>query len=148
MERDELFKQAVRASALGQGETAKSLTLKIDDSDSQAYFIFVSAFFAGIAEHWFREDQSQEAIARFVNEMRNDFAHADPPVKPLVVEGVLRALFGEDHLLDDITGMEQLTASLDAIRKMVDQSDHIQEHLNDYLNDAQILAAAWATETQ
>lgn len=149
MERDELFKTTVRAIALGQLETSSKLSSQVGDleeDDNQAYFLYVSAFLASVVDRWFKEDQSQPAIARFVNEMRQDYADADPPIKPLVLEGVIRTVFGEDHLIDEISTVDQLVATHAIIRKVVDQSPYIQERLSDYLNDAKILADAWTAE--
>ncbi|MGH8792945.1 MAG: hypothetical protein ACRDXX_09895 [Stackebrandtia sp.] len=106
----------------------------------------MTAFFAGAAGHRFEHDQSHDAIHRFVSEARYDYRSADPPVKALVMEGLFRVLFGEEHLLNEISPEDQLRHQFLAIRKIVDQSEHMKERLDDYLADAETLARQWASE--
>ena len=143
MERSELFRRTITAVASGDGEQAKTLNAQIQPDDREDFFIFVAAVFAGAVDHWFGDDRSRQAVDRFVNEMRHDFRNAEPPIKPLVIEGLIRALFGEDHLLDDISGDDQFLSQYVVIRKIVDQSDHMKERLGDYLADAELLAREW-----
>ncbi|MGH8792944.1 MAG: hypothetical protein ACRDXX_09890 [Stackebrandtia sp.] len=146
MTNNELFRQVVKAMATGDRDRAIDLNKQVLDSDRRAYFIFVSAVFAGAVEHRFKDDRSHEAVVRFVNEMRHDFRNAEPPIKPLAVEGLIRALFGEDHFLDDIDSEDQFLSQYAVIRKIVDQSDHMKERFDDYLADAETLARQWASE--
>jgi hypothetical protein len=142
----QLFRDTVKAMALGEGAKARELNEQIPEADGEAYAIFVAAMFAGAVGHRFADDQSQQAIKQFVDEMRHDYRHATPRFKPLVMEGVLRVLFGEEHLLDDISPEDQLRSQFMAIRKIVDQSEHMKQRLDEYLTDAEILAAHWQNE--
>ena len=143
---NELFRQVVKAMALGDGDRAQVLNREISPDDRESFHTYVTAMFAGAAAHRFEHDQSREAIDQFVNEMRHDYRKADPAFKPLVMEGLLRALFGEEHLIDEISPEDQLRTQFLAIRKIVDQSDHMRERLDDYLTDAQALAEHWSNE--
>lgn len=146
MESSKLFRQIVKAMAAGKGSEALELDGQIPDEDRQAYFIFVSAVFAGAVEHRFEDDDSHAAVVSFVNEMRRDFSQSDAPIKPLIVEGLIRAILGEDHLIDDIDSGDQFMAQYAVIRKVVDQSDHMKTRFDDYLTDAETLARAWTQE--
>ncbi|HZE40533.1 MAG TPA: hypothetical protein VE172_17160 [Stackebrandtia sp.] len=146
MGRNQLFRGVVKAVALGDGPKVRELNQQIADADREAYAVYVAAMFAGAAGHRFEHDQSHAAITKFVNEMRDDFRRADPPFKPLVMEGLLRVLFGEDHLLDEIAPADQLRHQFLAIRKIVDQSESMQANLDQYLTDAETLAAQWLSE--
>ncbi|HEU5128814.1 MAG TPA: hypothetical protein VFU12_12570 [Glycomyces sp.] len=106
----------------------------------------MTAMFCGAIEHRFTADQSHAAIKRFVDEMRYDYRNVQPPVQALVAEGLIRAVFGEDHLLDEISGQDQLRYQLLALRKIVDQSAEMRDRLEDYLTDAETLAAQWQSE--
>ncbi|ADD44059.1 hypothetical protein [Stackebrandtia nassauensis] len=143
MPSNQLFRETVKAMALGDGAKARELNEQIPDADREAYAIYVAAMFAGAAGHQFEADQSPEAIKRFVNEMRHDFRKADPPFQPLAMEGLFRVLFGEEHLLDEISPADQMRLQFLAIRKIVDQSDHMKQRLDDYLTDAETLAEQW-----
>lgn len=141
-----LFRQIARAMALGDGDRAKGLIADIPDHEGHAYHTYMTAVFSCAVEHRFKDDNSQEAIRRFVEEMRHDYRTAEPPLKAFAMEGLLRAFFGEEHLMDEISADDQLRCELLAIRKIVHQSTHMKEHLDDYLTDAEGLAAEWTSE--
>lgn len=138
-----LFRDVMRAAALGDAERANQLDNRIEDADRSSYDIFVTAMFCGAVAHRFENDQSREAISRFVDEMRYDYRNAQPPVKPMAMEGTIRAVFGEEHLLDEIDGAEQLRHQFLAIRKIVHQSESMKSNLDGYLSDAEKLAREW-----
>ncbi|WP_155829780.1 hypothetical protein [Glycomyces tenuis] len=141
-----LFREVMRAAVSGDAKRAGELDDQITDADRNAYNIYVTALFCGALEHRFATDQSQAAIKRFVDEMRYDYRNAQPPIQALVVEGLIRAVFGEDHLLDEISGEDQLRYQLLALRKIVDQSPEMKSRLDDYLSDAETLAAELQSE--
>lgn len=115
----------------------------MSDKDMNGYNVFVTAMFCGAVEHRFEDDQSRDEISRFVEEMRYDYQNLTPALKPLTVEGLIRAVFGEEHLLDEIDPLEQFRHQLLATRKIVDQSDHMQQRIDDYLTDAETLTNEW-----
>lgn len=138
-----LYRKTLKAAALGHAETANKLNEQMSDKDMNEYNVFVTAMFCGAVEHRFEDDQSRDAISRFVEEMRYDYRNLAPALKPLTVEGLIRAVFGEEHLLDEIDPLEQFRHQLLAIRKIVDQSDHMQQRIDDYLTDAETLTNEW-----
>lgn len=143
-----LFRETMKAAALGDSAAALRLDSQIPDVERESYNIYVTAMFCCAVEHRFSQDRSHAAITQFVNEMRYDFREANPPIKPLMIEGLVRAVFGEEHFLDEISAVEQLRAQLLAIRKIVDQSEQMQERLDDYLKDAETLTIQWAAEDE
>lgn len=141
-----LFKRVLRAAATGDPALAGELDDQIADADRNAYNVFITAMFCGAIEHRLADDESQAAITKFVDEMRYDYRNLQPPLKPLVVEGLIRGMLGEDHLIDEIDPLDQLRHQLLAIRKIVDQSAEMQARLDDYLADAETLAVEWQRE--
>jgi hypothetical protein len=142
-----LFKEAIRAAVAGNAERAAELDDQIPDAERNAYNIFITAMFCGAIEHRLGDDHSQAAIKRFVDEMRFDYRNLQPPMKPLVLEGLIRGLLGEDHFLDEIGPHDQLRLQLLSLRKIVNQSSEMQARLDDYLKDAEALAEHWQSET-
>lgn len=138
MDRNELFRQILKAAAAGHSETLGGLMRQIKNEDRQAFFVFTTAVFSGMVDHWFTGERDAAVARSFVNDMRQEFDEG--AVNFLVVEGLIRALFGEDELLDDITPDDQLSASLAVIRKIFDQSEEIRDRLDDYLSDAAMMA--------
>jgi hypothetical protein len=138
------IRDIVRAIASGEGVKAKNLVNQLPDEDHQAYFIFLSAVMAGALDHHFKTDHSREAITRFVNEMRYEYRKVDPPINTLVIEGVIRGFFGEDHLLNGMSTKDKIIAAYPIIRSIVARSRHMQDNLDKYFTDAEMLAQQWA----
>lgn len=139
-----LFRRVAKAFALGDADEAKRLDSQIVDADRGAYNIYVMAVFFGAVGHRFSEDKSPEAMRTFASELRQEYPNSPEPVKLLVVEALIRAVFGEDHLLDEISPHDQLMYQFPIIRKIVGQSEDMRSHLDDYLSDAETLAAQLA----
>ncbi|GAA4919047.1 hypothetical protein LX16_4415 [Stackebrandtia albiflava] len=142
----QLFKDTVKALALGDADRAMELDERISSEDRGDYFIYLSAVMAGAIEHHFANDHSREAIARFAEELRYEFRNATPPVKPLVIEAVVRAFYGEDHLLDDVSNDDQILAAYPIIRSITYRSEHMRSNLDKYLADAAMLADQWGSQ--
>lgn len=142
-----LFRHVVKAFALGDASEAKRLDAQIIDADREAYNLYVMAVFFGAVGHRFGDDNSPEAVRIFASELRQEYPNPPEPIKLMVVEGLIRAVFGEDHLLDEISPHDQLLYQFPIIRKIVGQSPEMRERIEDYLTDAETLAKGMADET-
>jgi len=85
-------------------------------------------------------------INAFVDEARHDYRNAEPELNVLILEAMIRAIYGEEHLVDHVPSDDQLMVQAPAIRKIVLQSQEMQDRLDDYLADAETLAKAWSEE--
>jgi hypothetical protein len=141
-----LIRELIRAIALGDGTKMKELNNQLSDTDRDDYVVRVAAMFAGVTAKVFEHDQSPEAIREFVDKMGFAYRNAQPPFKPLAMEALFRALLGEEHLLDEVSASDQLDLEILAIRMIVDQSPEVSARLDDYLSDAETLAAQWQSE--
>lgn len=141
-----LFRETLRAAALGNAEEAHRLYDQIAEADREHYNMFIVAFFAVCLEVRFKEDQSLAAVKKFAEEMRYDYRNAEPPVKQMVVEGLIRGMMGEQQMLAEITPSDQYRTQMLAIRKIVGQSPEMQTDIGPFLADAEGLAAQWIAE--
>ncbi|MEU6860354.1 hypothetical protein AB0B28_15970 [Glycomyces sp. NPDC046736] len=139
-----LFRETMRAAALGKSDEANRLYDQIPEPEISHYNMFIVAFFAVCLEVRFKDDQSFTAIKQFATEMQYDYRNAEPPVKQLVIEGIIRAMMGEEDLIQEISPADQHRTQLLAIRKIVAQSPEMQIDLAPFLADAEGLAAQWA----
>lgn len=139
-------REMVKAVALGQLEKAAEINKAISPGDRSAFNDYLAAFFALMLEHRFDEDVSHEEIRAFVEEMKHDFRKLDPPLKPLAVEGTIRAACGEEQLLDEISGKDSLNAQYMVIRKVAEQSDSVVPQIESFLDEAEQLVAEWEAE--
>lgn len=132
--------------ALGDGARARELHAQINDEDREAHYDYVTALFTIVIVHRLGEEPSVETIRRFVDEMASDYRKADPPLDSSALEGLIRALYGEGHLLENVSAETQLQYQFLSIRKIVDQSPHLTENLDGLLKDATKLCAIWSQE--
>lgn len=146
MDRDELFREHSRAMALGQGARARELQAQVKDEDREDHYDFVTALFTIAIVHRLGEEPSIDAIKRFVDEMSSDYRKAVPPLDSSALEGLIRALYGEGHLLDDVSAEVQLEYQYLSIRKIVDQSAELVSNLDGLLKDASKLCEIWSQE--
>ncbi|MGH8792947.1 MAG: hypothetical protein ACRDXX_09905 [Stackebrandtia sp.] len=146
-----LSREILKAAALGDAGTVEQLNeerLSKDRSEDERrqFRTLVSALFCIVLERRFRDDASHAAVKRFIDEMRYDYRNAEPPIKPLVTEGLIRGVMGEEHLLDEIAPEEQLEAQFPVIRKITMQSEDMTNRIDAYLTDAEALAAQRVSE--
>ena len=141
-----LFQRTMRAASQGRSQEANKLIDQIPDSDMGMYTLYVLAMFITCVDVRFEQDSSPEAIRAFGDEMRYDYRNAEPPVKQHVVEGLIRGMAGEEHLIDEISPGDQYLTQLMAIRKIVGESPKMQENLGKYLAEAVELAREWVNE--
>ena len=138
-----LFRDLLRAAALGDFDTAATLDERIPDADRDAFTLHVTALFAAAVAHQFNTDRSHPAILAFVNAMRDEYRDAEPPLKPLALEGLIRAVLGEEHLMDEISPAVQLRYSLLVIHAVATDSESMRAELDGYLDAAARVAADW-----
>jgi hypothetical protein len=139
-------RQLLRAFALRDNEAAGALNESLPDSQRDEYFDLVAALFAVLLERRFVDGVSRDAISSFVKEMQYDYRNAEPPFNPLAAEGVIRAAFGDDHLLATIPNAEVLNVQHQVITKVVAQDPEISAAIDRYLDDAESTAESWRAE--
>lgn len=140
-------KDYVRALATGDTARIRELDDQIPETEWEDFHTYVSAFFSLMLELRFKDGASREAITAFVDEARYDYRNVEPPIKPLMLEAAVRAAAGEEHLLDDVPTAELVRAQYLVIGKIARQSDDVQQRLEQYLGEAENLAAEWASSS-
>lgn len=140
------LKAAIKALALGDTETSQELGPQLLDGDAEYLHLFVTATSCIFVERHFKSDHSLEQIRAFAEETSQQFREATPPVNQLTVEVVVRAIWGEEHLLDDVRGRDQYITNVALIRKIGFDSDEVKASIDSILNEAKDLADEWAAE--
>jgi uncharacterized protein (DUF2236 family) len=139
-------RELLKAQALRDTKTADRINSELSDEEREHYFLMTMALFAGALEVRLGETPTREQIDEFVNEMRYDYRDANPKMNFLAVEALIRALYGEEELADDISAADQYRVQVSTIVKIVAQSVQMQAQLEDYLSEAETLAAQWKSE--
>jgi hypothetical protein len=139
-------RELLKAQALRDTKTADQINEQLTDGERGYYHLMTMALFAGALESRLGDAPSREEIDKFVSEMRYDYRNASPKMNFLAVEALIRAIYGEEELVDDISAADQYRVQIAAIVKVVAQSDDMKRRLDDYLSDAETLAAQWQSE--
>ncbi|GAB3993917.1 hypothetical protein GCM10029992_06840 [Glycomyces albus] len=139
-------RELVEAIASRDLTKARQLNEAMPVEDRPAYAQYLSAVFAILLEDFFGDNLSRDAISGFVKQLKDDFRNAEPPFRPLVVEGVIRASAGETDLYNDLESEDIVSTQVMIIGKLGIQGTSVRPDLENILNEAEQLVAEWAHE--
>lgn len=137
--------EAVKSLIVGDGR-ANELARPLMLDQPENYSLYVTAVFVAFVDQEFKDDHSLAAIRTFAGRMEQDFAAAQPPVSAQKIEYLVRAVFDEEELADEVSAREQVVNQNAVIRKLGNESPVIRGSLNAFLDDAGKLANAWVAE--
>ena len=141
------YRDVLRALLLGEREKADELKSRMSDSEYRTSDNLISATFCGAVEQRFKDDPSPAAVRAFMDEARQNFANAQPPLKPLVAEALIRGVLGEEHLLDELDPDDFTPTQMPITRKIIAESPELQTRIDALLDDAEKTAAFWASNS-
>ncbi|THV40877.1 hypothetical protein [Glycomyces buryatensis] len=139
-------REALRAQALNEHEQANSILAKLPPEQLEHYYLLAMALFMGAIGHRLGERPAREEIDRVLAEMRYDFRGVKDEVNFLHVEALIRGLYGEDHLLEDVSSQDQYRAAMPVIYKVIGQSEQFKAQLDRYLDDAEKMVRIWQAD--
>jgi hypothetical protein len=143
------FRTVMRGVAFGNDtETVRGIHDALDEDGHGRLLEYSLAVMTICVEHRFSDDLSYDSIREFVNEMRDDFRDADPPLKALAVEVVLRGMAGEEHLFDEIPVIDQVNVRYALVRKIVAESPELQADFENVLDQADRMLERWADDEE
>lgn len=140
------YKEVLRALLLGDNDRADQLKARMGDSQYEGASELISAAFCVAVEQRFKDDSSPEAVRVFMDEARQNFANASPPLKPLVAEALIRGVLGEEHLLDEVDPDDYVGTQMPIARKIIAESPILQTRIDDLLSDAEKIADHWSSQ--
>ncbi|THV40529.1 hypothetical protein [Glycomyces buryatensis] len=137
------YRDLLRAQTLRERDKSEQLSEGFTPEDRREYYFLTMAFFASIVGTRLGDHPKRADIDSLVSELRYDYRKAGTAINYLHIEALLRALYGEEHLMDDIGFEDQVKAYLPVVIKIVAQNDEVREKLDAYLTDAENVAASW-----
>ena len=140
------YREQVAALANGDSSKANQLNEALTDDERVEFQNFLGATFAVMLEHYFKDDLSRDAVAKFVDEMRQELEGTGTPIGAWALEGVIRASCGEEHLFEELSGQDVLGTYILVVSKLGQQDDEISANLDQFLDDAVELAEEWKEE--
>lgn len=136
------YQTAVKALALGKPEGGELMRPLIKEDPSR-FALYTTALFVGLVERRFQEDHSLDAIASFMKDMKFAFRNAEPPLKLLATEALIKAVWDEDQPIDEIGSKEQQLCELAVIRHVAHEDESARADLDNFLHDADLMVKAW-----
>lgn len=137
--------EAVKSLILGDGR-ANELARPLMLNEPENYSLYVTATFVAFVDQEFKDDHQLPTIRAFAERMAEDFQEAQPTISAQAIEYLIRAIFDEEDLADEVSAREQVVNQNAVIRKLGNESPVIRQSLNAFLGDAAKLANAWAAE--
>ncbi|WP_030144377.1 hypothetical protein [Glycomyces sp. NRRL B-16210] len=88
----------------------------------------------------------RDALGAFMVEVRKSSRTVEPPVDFLAVEGIIRSLYGEPHLLDPLSSAKRSAALYALLRHQVRAHPWIAGNADTMIDRAQQVMKAWTHE--
>jgi len=136
-------RELLKAQALRDKGKAEQFSEDLTPEGRREYYLLSMALFAGTVSTRLGDEPSRDDIDTILKELRYDFRDSEGKVNFLHIEGAIRALYGEEDLLDSIAKADQTKAFMAVIMKIVHQNDDVRNRLDDYLTEAEKLVEVW-----
>ncbi|TQL76320.1 hypothetical protein FB566_1847 [Stackebrandtia endophytica] len=123
----------------GEADKAAELARSIEDAPWTESGALLTAVCGILAEERFEADESPAAIRVFVDEMLQNYADADPPLKPLMCEVAARVALGELQLLKGLDLNDLAIHQMAFMNKIVQDAELSPGEIDELLDDAMTL---------
>lgn len=140
------YRAMLRAGLVGDFDTAERLGTELGDVPWNDSGLLVNALFVLAVQRKFVDDTDREVIREFVRETIDDYKAANPPFKPLMTEGLIRSVLGEEDLFQEIPKNEAIPVQTAIINKIVTDAQTPPEKVDELLDKAEKLADRWGQQ--
>ncbi|GAA4910490.1 hypothetical protein LX16_2706 [Stackebrandtia albiflava] len=144
MSKRDKYRQMLRAGLVGDYDTAERYGAELGEVSWQDSGVLVNALFTLTVQDKFDDDADRDDIRAFVRQLLDDYSTADPPLKPLMAEGLIRSVLGEDELYREIDKVEAIPTQTAIAYKLVSDANLSTEQIDELLADASELADRWS----
>ena len=136
----------LRAGLIGDFDTAERLGSELGDVPWMDSGLFVNALFVLTVQRKFNDGTDRDVIRAFVRETLEDYKDAEPPFKPLLTEGLIRSVLGEDELYQELPKQEAIPVQTAIINKILTDADTSASEIDGLLDKAERLTDQWAAQ--
>jgi hypothetical protein len=133
------YKETLRAMLKGDAKRAHQLSAEIENAPWQQSGALATAVCAILADERFVDNDDSEAVQGFVAEMMQDYATADPPLKPFMCEVVVRVALGESELLKGLDVNDLTVHQMAFMNKVVQDAELTDSEIDGLLDEAEQL---------
>ena len=134
----------VAAGLTGDLDTAERLGAELGDVDWEDTWLFANALFVLVVQRKFADDTDREVIREFVRELRRGYRSAQSLLPPLVAEGLIRSVLGEEELFDEFPRDEAIPVQAAIINKIVVDAGMSPADVDRLLDEAETMADRWS----
>ncbi|WP_026925492.1 hypothetical protein [Glycomyces arizonensis] len=145
MDQDEIaaaYRAHAEARLRGDRAEARRLSDELGFETRMTHLIFTFCLFAQIVLDHFGDDLDREQLAAFTKRLWKKH-RADARFEPLKAEALIRAVYGEDYLLDFLTGQEQDFYARILLFRQVDNTPELKDGLDKAITEVQKIIAVW-----
>ncbi|MGH3662829.1 MAG: hypothetical protein ACRDTQ_13330 [Micromonosporaceae bacterium] len=138
------YKAVLRALFTRDSEAAQEKSAELGDLTWADSGVLAGAAFVIAMERRFKDDDSHAAIKAFVKEAQENYEDAEPAIKPLQAEALIRGVLGEAELMREVPRDDALPTQLALTYKVLADEQASPEDVDRLLDEAEALAQQWA----
>ncbi|ADD39733.1 hypothetical protein [Stackebrandtia nassauensis] len=142
------YRAMLRAGLVGDFDAAEQLGTELGEVAWNDSGLLVNALFVLAVQRKFDDDTDRDVIREFVRETLDDYKSADPPFKPLMTEGLIRSVLGEEELYPEIPKNEAIPVQTAIINKIVADARTSPDKVDELLDKAEKLADRWIQQSK
>ncbi|WP_199037821.1 hypothetical protein [Glycomyces salinus] len=147
MSKERLHRFHITALARGEGERAAQFREQFDKSDATTARLYLQAASIVALAHRFgdieRTGLDWDGLDRLMAEIRSGYRHAEPPMDFFAVEAYIRAVYGEEHLMELLDGGQQTACANLLLTWQVRHEPEFKTNLDEAITKAQNIIATW-----
>lgn len=137
------YREQIKLMATGHGRQASEMNAAMPAEDRVSFNQFLSAVFAVLMDHRFKDNLNRDSLAEFSAELCRNYKNSNLSLKPLIVEGILRGSAGETHLLEGISADNIVGTQVLVIAKVAAEDPEVSSGIDKFLDEAEELVAQW-----
>ncbi|GAB3995917.1 hypothetical protein GCM10029992_14490 [Glycomyces albus] len=132
---------------MGERELAAGFRERFDDSDTTTARLYLQAASIVALEHRFGDIEDTgldwDGLDRLMAEIRSGYRHAEPPMDFFAIEAYIRAVYGEEHLMDLLDSSQQAMCASLLLTWQVRHEPEFKANLDETITKAQKIIATW-----
>lgn len=138
------YRKILEASLRGDFDDAERLNAEFSDIPFSDSAVLVGAVFYLAVKHRFSGGADHATVKAFIDEALAEYANAQPPIKPLTAEALVRAALGETELMQGIGAEEAVPVQMSLVYKIVADAELSHADISALLDKGEKLATSWS----
>ncbi|QSB04984.1 hypothetical protein [Natronoglycomyces albus] len=129
--------------ATGETEATQAHAQSLKKTERAYYYQLATALFTEALAVYFRRDHSLDAVQEFSIQLERDERGGEPAISRQDIEGLIRAMMGEEERFGDLTPEKQFRVQLLTIKKVTSDSKTFWTRFDFHLDEAETIVREW-----